>query len=62
MLKSKRSLLPSGTMEKDEQRETVSRVPVLHAVPFIDRLFKARGTDNVKTDSVGVYHAPDMQR
>ena len=41
-----------GGLIKDEQRETVSRVPVLHAVPFIGRLFKSKGTDNVKTDLV----------
>ncbi len=41
-----------GGLIKDEQRETVSRVPILHAVPLIGRLFRTKSTDNVKTDLV----------
>jgi len=41
-----------GGLIKDEQRETVSRVPVLHGIPFLGGLFKSRGVDNVKTDLV----------
>ena len=41
-----------GGLIRDEQRETVSRVPILHAVPLLGRLFRTKGTDSVKTDLV----------
>jgi general secretion pathway protein D len=48
-----------GGLIKDEQRERVSRVPVLCGIPFLGRLFRTKGVDNVKTDLV-VFITPQI--
>jgi len=41
-----------GGLIRDEQRETESRVPLLHGIPFLGRIFKSKDFENVKTDLV----------
>jgi general secretion pathway protein D len=50
-----------GGLIRDEQRETITRIPVLHGIPFLGRLFRSKSVDNVKTDLV-VFITPRIYR